>query len=218
MVTLASSHSAKVSGYIIADLKFKGHLYKSHRITVLPNLVAELVIGTDLMEQHESVHMQFGGERPPLVLSSLNPIRVTAPTLFKNLTPDCRPVAAKSQRFSFEDQKFIDAEVKKLLDDDIIEPCNSPWRAQLLVHRIENHKTRLVVDYSRTINHFTLLDAYPVPHVSDVIAEMAKYKVYSSLDLQSAYHQLLLMFEDRKFTAFQAGRRLFQFKRVPFGL
>ena len=218
IVTLASSHSAEITGYIIADLKFKGHLYRQQRISILPDLVAEVVIGTDLMELHESVHMKFGGERPPLILSSLHPIRVTAPTLFKNLTPDCEPVAVKSRQYSFRDQTFIDEEVRKLLEDGIIEPSRSPWRAQLLVHRPEHHKTRLVVDYSRTINQFTQLDAYPVPRVSDVIAETAKYTKFSSLDLQSAYHQVQLCDTDKPYTAFQAGKRLFQFKRIPFGL
>ena len=217
-VKLASSHSAKSVGYIIADIKFKGHVYRKHKITVLPNLVAELVLGTDIMQLHESVQMEFGGKRPPLVLSSLKPIRVTAPTLFANLTKDCRPIAEKGRKYSTKDQIFIQSEVKKLLDDGIIEPSRSPWRAQLLVHRSENHKTRMCVDYSHTINQFTLLDAYPVPRVSEVISKMAAFKVFSSLDLQSAYHQVSLCESDKPFTAFQAGNRLFQFTRIPFGL
>ena len=217
-VKLASSHSAKVCGYILADIKFKGHFYRNHKITVLPNLVAELVLGTDLMQQHQNVQMQFGGERPPLVLSSLNPISVTAPTLFANLTNDCKPVAEKSRRYSTRDQLFIQSETRKLLEDGIIEPSRSPWRAQLIVHRSENHKTRLCVDYSHTINQFTMLDAYPVPRVSEVISKMAPYKVFSSLDLQSAYHQVRLCESDKPYTAFQSGNRLFQFTRIPFGL
>ena len=218
VVELASSHTATSSGFIIADLTFQGHTYKQTKITVLPNLVSELVLGTDLMKQHSRVQLEFGGERSPLIISSLNPIRVTVPTLFKNLTSNCHPIAVKSRRYSFADQKFIDQEVKRLLNDDIIEPCNSPWRAQLLVHRSENHKDRLVVDYSRTINQFTELDAYPAAVVTDVVQEMAQYQVSTELDLRSAYHQFELLDSDRPYTAFQAGRRLYQFKRVPFGL
>ena len=217
-VNLASDHKVIASGYIIANLVFKGHTYKSIPICVLPNLVAEVIIGTELMEQHESVKINFGGERPPLVLSALNPINVTAPTLFANLTPDCHPIAVKSRRYSSEDQMFIKTEIDRLLENGIIEASNSPWRAQVLVHRSENHKTRLVVDYSRTINQFTELDAYPVPRVDEVIGTMSKYSVFSEEDLLSAYHQIVLPEEDKKYTAFQACGRLFQFTRIPFGL
>ena len=198
VVELTSSHTATSSGYIIADLTFQGHTYTQTKITVLPNLVSELVLGTDLMKQHSSVQLKFGGERPPLIISSLSPIRVTVPTLFKHLTSDCRPIAVKSRRYSFADQEFINKEITRLLDDDIIEPCNSPWRAQLLVHRSENHKDRLVVDYSRTINQFTELDAYPAAVVADLVQEMAKFQISTELDLKSAYHQFELSEEQNQ--------------------
>ena len=47
---------------------------------------------------------------------------------------------------------------------DIIEPARSPWRAQVLVVT-QGTKRRLVIDYSTTINRFTLLDAYPLPNI-----------------------------------------------------
>ena len=58
------------------------------------------------------------------------------------------------------DQKFIAHEIKRMLAADIIEPSQSPWRAQVLVID-QGLKKRLVIDYSATINKFTQLDAYP---------------------------------------------------------
>ena len=52
---------------------------------------------------------------------------------------------------------------QRLLKEGIIEPSNSPWQDQVVVTRNENHKKRLVIDYSQTINDFTMLDAYPLP-------------------------------------------------------
>ena len=46
--------------------------------------------------------------------------------------------------------------VDKLLEQDVIEPSVSPWRAQVLVTKDgANHKRRMVVDYSTTVNPFT---------------------------------------------------------------
>ena len=51
-----------------------------------------------------------------------------------------------------------------MLKEGIIEPSVSPWRAQVLVTSSENHKRRMVIDYSDAINKFTELDAYPMPN------------------------------------------------------
>lgn len=44
---------------------------------------------------------------------------------------------------------------------------NSPWRAQVVITANENGKKRLSIDYSQSINHFTDLDAYPLPRIDD---------------------------------------------------
>ena len=105
-----------------------------------------------------------------------------------------------------------------MLKEGIIEPSQSPWRAQTLVVSPENHKKRLVVDYSQTTNRFTLLDAYPLPRIEDMVNEIDSYGVYSTLDLTSAYHQGTIKPEERKYTAFEAAGSLYQFCRSPFGV
>ena len=47
---------------------------------------------------------------------------------------------------------------------------------------------------------------------------LSKYKVFSSLDLDSAYHQIPILESDRPYTAFEANGELCQFTRVPFGV
>ncbi|XP_059804785.1 uncharacterized protein LOC132380106 isoform X2 [Hypanus sabinus] len=148
---------------------------------------------------------------------SLSTLKVPPPPLFANLTPDCKPVATKSRRYSAGDRAFIQSEVQRLLREGIIEPSSSPWRAQVVVVQT-GQKNRMVVDYSQTINRFTQLDAYPLPRIADMVNQIAQYKVYSTIDLKSAYHQLPICPEDRPYTAFEAGGRLYHFLRVPFGV
>ena len=107
--------------------------------------------------------------------------------------------------------------MKRLLAAGIMEPARSPWRAQVLVvtHGTER---RLVIDYSTTINRFTLLDAYPLPNIEELVNTVAQDKYCSSLDLRSAYHQVPLLPEEKQYTAFEASGRLFQYKRLPFGV
>ena len=76
----------------------------------------------------------------------------------------------------------------------------------------------MCIDYSRTINLFTELDAYPLPSIESIVNEVAKWKRISTLDLKSAYHQIKIHPKDRPYTAFQSGLELYLWKVMPFGL
>ena len=134
------------------------------------------------------------------------------------MTPNCKPFATKSRNYSAEDTQFIRREILQLLEDDIIEPSYSPWRAQIVVTSTPNKKKRLVVDFSHTINRFTLLDAYPLPRIEDLVNQIAQYRIFSIIDLSKAYYQIEICPEYRLYLAFQAGNRLYQFKRIPMGV
>ena len=66
-------------------------------------------------------------------------------------------------------------------------------------------------------NLYTVLDAYPLPRIEDMILKLAKYRVFSTFD-KSAYHQLELRENDKPLTAFEAAGRLWEYNRLPFGV
>ena len=45
-----------------------------------------------------------------------------------------------------------------------------------------------------------------------------KYSIFSTLDLKSAYDQVAIKLEDKPYTEFEAVGRLYQFRRIPFGV
>lgn len=218
-VSMATSElSTKTTGSCSVNIHYQGQTYKDVRLAVMPGLCSDLILGLDFQSQHDSVTFKYGGKKPPLSVCSLTTLNIEPPSPFANLTSDCHPIATKSRRYSKEDLTFIGDEVERLLKEGIIEPSQSPWRAQVVVTKDENHKKRLAIDYSQTINRFTLLDAFPLPRISDTVNEVAQYKVFSTLDLQSAYHQIPLKEEDKPYTAFEAKGGLYQFTRLPFGV
>ena len=99
-----------------------------------------------------------------------------------------------------------------------MEASLSPWRAQVVVTKDENHKKRLAIVFSQTINRFTLLDAFPLPRISDMVNKIAQYRVFSTIDLRSAYQQVPLKEEDKPYTAFEARGNIYQLNRLPFGV
>lgn len=212
MATL--SLTAKMQGYCITDISFSEKLYPDIKCFTLPDLCADVI----WQAQHGSITIRYGGSAAPLKICSLATLNVSPPPLFRYLTADVQPIATKSRKYSREDQEFIATEINRLLNEDIIEPSDSPWRAQVVVTKNEGCKKRLVIDYSQTINRFTQLDAYPLPRIDETVNKIAQYRVFSTIDLKSVYHQVPIKEEDKKHTAFEANQRLYQFRRVPFGV
>ena len=213
-----SSVTIKVLGYVTVELKINDFVYEKTKLSVLENLCADVIIGQDILAQHERLNVDFGGSRPPFSVCSLSTMNIEPPSLFTGQKPDCKPISIKSRRYSQNDQKFIDGEIQRLLNEDIIEPSNSPWRAQVLVTVNDRHKKRMVIDYSQTINLHTQLDAYPLPRIDDQINELAKNSVFSTIDLKDAYYQIPIRSDERPYFAFEAAGKLYQPKRLPFGV
>ena len=200
------------------NITYQGEDYTSVRLGVLDHLCCDILLGIDFQAQHSSVVFKFGGNKTTLTVCGFRTLRTKSPTPFKNLTADCHPVAVRSRKYSQEDRAFINEEVRRLLKEGIIEPSQSPWRAQVVVVKGENHKRRMAIDYSQTINRFTLLDAFPLPNINDLVNQIAQFRVFSTVDLKSAYHQIPLREEDKVYTAFEASAGLYHFTRLPFGV
>ena len=224
-VTLATeSNSSTVRGACDVTLDAENIDFGGVRLLVLGNLCADLIIGHDLFQQHSHIRFDFGGPKPPIQTSG-HPVmaaiahaaRIGPKSLFAHLTPDVRPIACPSRKFSGKAAQFIAKTVEELREANVIRPSNSPWRAQVLVTGLDKPKPRMVVDYSRTINRFTLLDAFPLPSIETTVSKIAQFSRYSSYDLRSAYYQLPILDSEKEYTAFEAAGGLWEFNVVPFG-
>lgn len=173
----AGTHIAEIAVYCIVDLNLLGREYTNSHLNVISDLCTDIILGTDFQEQHESV-IKYGGSKPTLTFCTLTIINVNIPTLFANLSTHCKPTATKPQKFSRPDQHFIDSGTQHLLKEGIIEPSLSPWRAQpLVVKEDRNHRKRTVIDYSQTVNKYTLLDACPMPNIESTVNQLSPVQV-----------------------------------------
>ena len=119
-----SSLSAKTLGFCMANLTLGGKQYTNARLSILPGLCADLILGLDFQKQHQSVIFHHGGPQSPLEVCGLSVLKVEPPDLFANLTSDSHPIATKLRRYNHVDREFIDTQ--RLLKESTIEPCNSP--------------------------------------------------------------------------------------------
>lgn len=169
--------TVSITGTCVATLSYQGRKYAGYKLSVLPGLCAALILGLDFQSQDSSVTFHYGGSEPPLAVCGFSKLNMDPPEPFGNLTANCYPIAFKSRRYSQEDSVFIDEEVKRLLKEGSIELSLSPWQAQVVVTEDKNHKNKLAIDYSQTIDRFTLLDTFPLPRISDMVNKIAQYRV-----------------------------------------
>ena len=80
----------------------------------------------------------------------------------------------------------------------------------------KNHRRTVFIDISKTIIHFTLLDAFPLPHIHDTINNVTQYRVFSTTELHNAYHHVSIKKSDRLYRVFQVGNALYQFTHMLF--
>lgn len=68
----------------------------------------------------------------------------------------------------------------------------------------------MCVDYQR-LNLVTQVDAYPMPHIDDLIDGLGWARFISTLDFSKGYWQMPVAEEDRPKTVFTTQMGLFQF-------
>lgn len=74
---------------------------------------------------------------------------------------------------------------------------------------------RLCVD-NRKINEHIVVDQLPLPTADGIFARLTDVKIFSKLDLNSAYHQLEINEISEDLAVFTT--HIDQYKRLPFGL
>ena len=147
--------------------------------TVAKHLVADVILGLDVLRQHHSVRLELGGDRPETVISAglkeleFPAMKIAPPTRLSKTVYSAKPIATKSRRHKPQDVAFMESENNRMLAEGIIQVSTSPWRAQAFVVR-DGPKPRMVIDYSQTINRHTSKDAFPIPNMQDLLDQAAE--------------------------------------------
>ncbi|KAL7856478.1 hypothetical protein SRHO_G00153770 [Serrasalmus rhombeus] len=112
----------------------------------------------------------------------------------------------------------VSQELKRLEKEGIIEKVDSSeWVSPIVVIQKKSGGIRLCVDL-REPSKAVVIDSHPLPHIEEVFTELRGSAVFSTIDLQNAYHQVTLHEDSRDLTAFITHDGLFRFTRVPYGL
>ena len=139
-----------------------------------------------------------------------------------DLVPEAKPVMKRPYRLAESQQKEVERQILNALEEGWIQPSFSPWGTAIFVVGKKNGEWRMCVDY-RDLNALTEQDAYPLPRIDDILHRVASARIFTTLDLQSGYHQIQIRKGDRPKTAFRLaapvkGSCHYEWKVMPFGL
>lgn len=99
----------------------------------------------------------------------------------------------------------------------MIQESSSPFASPVLLAKKKNGEWRLCVDYRR-LNAFTIRNKFPLPIIEELFEELVGARWFTTLDLRSGFHQILVTMEDQHKTAFQTHFGHFEYKVMPYGL
>ena len=132
-------------------------------------------------------------------------------------TGDAQPTRQQLRRQPKPAMEAIDQLVPEMLKSSLIEPSASPWAANVVLVKKKDGTARCCIDY-RQLNMVTKKDRYPLPRTDACLDAMNGSKWFSTFDLRSAYHQVMINPDDKEKTNFICHRGSFQFRTMPFGL
>lgn len=127
------------------------------------------------------------------------------------------PVSVPPYRMSPSKKELLKKELDSLLEQGIIEECESPYASPVVLIPKPDGKVRLCIDF-RHLNSQTVPDTYPLPRIDDLLNEAKPTPFMSTIDLRSGYHQVKVAEEDQLKTAFVCPFGIYKFTRMAFGL
>jgi deoxyuridine 5'-triphosphate nucleotidohydrolase len=152
-----------------------------------------------------------------LFASNPNDLGHTPRTTHQIDTGEAPPIVCRPYRYSPKDNKFIQAEVQRMLQQQIIRPSNGPWAFPIVLVTKKDGSIRFCVDYRR-LNAITKRDAFPLPRIDEIFDALNGATWFSCVDLAAGYWQIGMKEEDKNKTAFTTREGTYEFNVMPFGL
>ena len=133
------------------------------------------------------------------------------------LVDGTKPIFQQPYRCGIERRKAEEAEVRRMLQAEVIEPSTSEWASPVILVPKPDGSLRFCVDY-RKLNAVTKRDSYPMPRMDECIDSLGDATLFSTLDCNSGYWQLPIAKDDQDKTTFTCHSGSFKWRRLPFGL
>lgn len=205
-------------------------------LTVVDSENTNNLLGQDLLQKFkidwQSVHtVKCCSELNPI--SDVSELPLKYPDVFKKelgllanyeaklyLKPDAKPKFCKARTIAFGIKAKVEAEIKRLKNEGILEPVNfSEWATAIVpIQKSDGISVRICGDFKVTLNPQLCVEQYPMPNTNEILSKLAGTRYYSKIDLSQAFNQLKLDKDSQKLTVINTPWGLFKYTRLAFGI
>ena len=74
---------------------------------------------------------------------------------------------------------IVESEIKKMLDQGVIEPSTSPWNSPICLVAKKSREWRFCIDL-HALNSVTRLDSFPLPRIGDTLDRLSNSQFNST--------------------------------------
>ena len=116
-------------------------------------------------------------------------------------------------------RKPVQEKLTRMESMGIISKLRDPilWFAGMVVVPKNNGSVRICVDL-KPLNESMLREVHPIPRVDEALAQLAGATIFSKIDANCGFWQILLSPESRPLTAFVTPFGRYCFNKLPFGI
>jgi hypothetical protein len=132
---------------------------------------------------------------------------------------DATPRFFKPRPVPYALKEAVEKELDRLEKAGVIKKVSrSDWASPIVVVPKRDNSVRVCGDYKVTINPVLQEEVYPLPTAEDLFAKLHGGKIFSKIDLTSAYLQLEVDNNSKKFLTINTHKGLYQYQRLSFGV
>jgi hypothetical protein len=145
--------------------------------------------------------------------------RYTGPVVSIIPKEGSKPVFYKSRPVPFALKDRIYEEIDRLESEGVLEATShSEWATPIVPVLKQDGRVRLCGDYRSTVNAVTDTDTYPLPTLSEAFAELQGGVLFTKIDLERAYTQVIVDEATADLLTLNTPKGLYKTKRLPFGV
>jgi transposase InsO family protein len=159
-----------------------------------------------VLSKHAGVFLK-DGEKLPFTPTVQHKIRTT----------DDDPVQQPYRRVPPQIWTELQEHLSDLEGKGVIRESSSEYASPIVIVRKKSGEMRVCVDY-RKLNMKVKKEAFPLPRIEESLQALSGAKLFSVLDLASAYNQIQVAPTDIHKTAFVTPIGHYEYTRMPFGL
>ena len=130
-----------------------------------------------------------------------------------------KPVITPTRRVPTALKDDLKKELNRYVEQEILAPVEepTPWVSSLAVATKKSGAQRVCID-PRQLNEALKRETFQIPILDEILPELSKAKVFSSVDLRSGYWHCVLDHESSLLTTFSTPFGRYRWRRLPFGL